>query len=46
MLPSNLNLAIGKNEGYNRYKSKILASNTGVKIVSNKDMNKDHKKFL
>ena len=45
MLPSNLNLTIGKNEGYNRYNSKILASNTGIEIVSNKDINKDHRKF-
>ena len=42
ILPSNLNLVIGKNEGYN---SKILVSNPGMKIGSNKDINKDHKKF-
>ena len=42
MLPSNLNLAIGKKEGYN---DKILVSNTGMKIASNKDVNRDHKKF-
>ena len=42
MLPSNLNLAIGKKDGYN---NKILVSNAGMKIGSNKDMNKDHKKF-
>ena len=30
MLPSNLNLAIGKKEGYN---SKLLVSNTGMKFV-------------
>ena len=42
MLPSNLNLAIGKKEGYN---SKILVSNTGVKIGSNRYINKDHKKL-
>ena len=30
MLPSNLNLAIGKKEGYN---SKLLVSNTGMKLV-------------
>ena len=41
MLPSNLNLAIEKQEGYN----KILVSNTGMKIGSNKDINRDHKKF-
>ena len=40
LLPSNL--AIGKKEEYN---NKILVSNTGMKIGSNKDMNKDHKKF-
>ena len=40
MLPSNLNLAIEKQEGYN----KILVSNTGMKIGSNKDINRDHKK--
>ena len=32
MLPGNLNLAIGKKEGYN----KILVSNTGMKIGSTK----------
>ena len=42
MLPSNLNLAIGKKDGYN---NKILVSNTGMKIGSNKDISKDHKKF-
>ena len=42
MLPSNLNLAIGKKEGYN---SKILVSNTGMKIGSNRYINKDHKKL-
>ena len=41
MLPSNLNLAIGKKEGCN----KILVSNTGTKIGSNKDINRDHKTF-
>ena len=41
MLPSNLNIDIGKKEGY---KSKILVSNTGMKIGSNKDINRDHKK--
>ena len=43
MLPSNLNLAIGKKEGYN---NKTLASNTAMKIGSNKDINRDHKKFI
>ena len=42
MLPSNLNLNIGKTEGYN---NKILVSNTDMKIGSNKDINKDHKKL-
>ena len=42
MLPSNLNLAIEEKEGYN---NKILVSNTGMKIGSNKDINRDHKKF-
>ena len=42
MLPSNLNIAIGKKE---RYKNKILVSNAGMKIGSNKDINGDHKKF-
>ena len=42
MLPSNLNLNIGKTKGYN---NKILVSNTGMKIGSNRDINKDHKKL-
>ena len=42
MFPSNLNLAIGKKGGYN---NKILVSNTVMKIRSNKDINRDHKKF-
>ena len=42
MLPSNLNLAIEEKE---RYNNKILVSNTGMKIGSNKDINRDHKKF-
>ena len=42
MLPRNLNLAVGKKEGYN---NKILVSNTGIKIGSNKDIKRDHKKF-
>ena len=41
MLPSNLILDIGKKEGF---KSKILVSNTGMKIGSNKDINRDHKR--
>ena len=38
MLPSNLNLNI-------RYNNKIVVSNTGIKIGSNKDINRDHKKL-
>ena len=41
LLPSDL--AIGKKEEYN---NKILVSNTGMKIGSNKDINRDHKRFL
>ena len=42
ILPSDLNLNIGKTKGYN---NKILVSNTDMKIGSNKDINKDHKKL-
>ena len=42
MLPSNLNLSIGKTKGYN---NKILVSNTDMKIGSNKDINRDRKKL-
>ena len=42
MLPSNLNLNSGKKKGYN---NKILVSNTDMKIDSNRDINKDHKKL-
>ena len=42
MLRSNLNLSMGKTKGYN---NKILVSNTDMKINSNKDINKDHKKL-
>ena len=42
MLSSNLNLSMGKTKGYN---NKILVSNTGMKIGSNKDINKDHEKL-
>ena len=42
ILPSNLNLANGKKEGYN---NKILISQTGMKIGSNKDKNRDRKTF-
>ena len=41
MLPSNLNLNIGK-KGYN---NKILVSNMDMKIASNRDINRDHKKL-
>ena len=42
MLPSNLNLNIGKTKGYN---NEILVSNTDMKIGSNRDINKDRKKL-
>ena len=42
MLPSNLNLSIGKTKGYS---NKILVSNTDMKIGSNRDINRDHKKL-
>ena len=42
MLPSNLNISIGKTKGYN---NKILVSNTSMKIGSNRDINRDHKKL-
>ena len=42
MLSSNLNLNIGKTVGNN---NKILVSNTDMKIVSNSEINKDHKKL-
>ena len=42
MLPSNLNLSIRRTKGYS---NKILVSNTGMKIGSNRDMNRDHKKL-
>ena len=42
MLSSDLNLSMGKTKGYNK---KILVSNTGMKIGSNKDINKDHEKL-
>ena len=43
MLPSNLKLSIGKTKGYNK---EILVSNTGMKIVSNRNINKDCKKLF
>ena len=42
MLPSDLNLSMGKTKGYN---NKILVSSTDMKMGSNKDINKDHKKL-
>ena len=42
MLPSNLSLNIGKTKGYN---NKILVSDTGMKISSNRVINRDHKKL-
>ena len=42
MLPSDLNLSTGKTKGYN---NKIFVSNADMKIGSNKDINKDHKKL-
>ena len=42
MLPSDLNLDIGKTKGYN---NKVLVSNTDMKIGLNKDISKDHKKL-
>ena len=42
MLPSNLNLSIGKMKVYN---NKILVSNIDMKIGSNRNINRDHKKL-
>ena len=42
MLPSDLNFNIGKTKGYN---NKLLVSNTGMKIGSNRDTNKVRKKL-
>ena len=42
MLPSNLNLNIARPKGYN---NKILVSNTDMKIGSNRDINRDHRKL-
>ena len=42
MLPSNLNLNVGRTKGY---KNKILVSNTDMKIYSNRDINRDNKKL-
>ena len=43
ILPSNLNLNIGKKKGCN---NKFLVSNTDMKIGSNRDINKGHRKLL
>ena len=40
MLPSNLNLNIGKTKGFN---NEILVSNAVIKIGSNRDINRDRK---
>ena len=42
MLPSNLNLNIGRTKGYS---NKVLVSNTDMKIGSNRGINRDHKKL-
>ena len=42
MLPSNLNLNIGRTKGHN---NKTLVSNADIKIRSNRDINRDHKKL-
>ena len=42
MLPIYLSLSMGKTKWYN---DKILVSNTDMKIGSNKDIKKDHKKL-
>ena len=42
MLPSNLNLNIGRTKEHN---NKNLVSNIGMKICSNTDINRDHKKL-
>ena len=43
MLPSNLNLNIGKTKGYN---NEILVRNTDMKIGSNRDISQDCKKII
>ena len=43
ILPSNLSLNIGKKKGYN---NKFLVSNTDIKVGSNRDINKGHRKLL
>ena len=42
MLPSNLNLSIGRTKGYN---NKIIMSNIDMKIGSNRNINRDYKKL-
>ena len=42
MLTNNLNLSIGKTKGYY---NKILVSNTGMKIGSSRDINKNCKRL-
>ena len=42
MLPSDLNISVGKTKGYS---NKILVRNTDMKIGSHKDINKDHKRL-
>ena len=42
MPPSNLNLSIGKTKGDN---NDIFVGNTGMKIGSNRDINRHHKKL-
>ena len=42
MVPSSFNLKIGKKK---RYNNKILISNKGMKIGSNRDINNEHKKL-
>ena len=44
MLPSDLNLNIGKTKG-TAVNCKFLLSNKDMKIGSNRDINKDHKKL-
>ena len=43
MVPNILNLNMAKTK---RYNNKILVNNTDLKIGSNRDINKDHKKLL
>ena len=42
MLPSNINSSIRKTKGYN---NKTLVSNTDMKVGSNRDIKRDHKKY-